>query len=111
MAEEKAQYREDYGAIWIKDGENGQIILNIGIQGVFYTGKMNASKPNDPESKLPDYLVFNGDGQEVGAAWKGRTKQDREKLRIKLGELYMTAVMRDEVKGKQADMVIFDPQN
>lgn len=100
MAEEK---NPNVGAIWIKDGEP----LSIKLHDEQYLGKQNENKKTDSQ---PDYRIFkveDGAETEVGAAWSGETKAQRQKLSIKMQDgKYYTAVMRDSVEGQQPDMNI-----
>lgn len=102
------------GAIWVKETKDQKIVLNIGIDGEMYVGFQNTKKGDN--AKAPDYNICkkldDGKLENVGAAWKGTTKQQRTKLEIKMtlpGQepTYFTAVARDgELKEKQADMSI-----
>ena len=109
------------GAIWIGKDKNGNEKLGIVLNGHSYQAypnrKKDESKPED--AKKPDYNVveYEEDGKTnlVGAAWVGKTKNDRAKLTIKMSDgTYYTAVMRDRKEdepedSKRADMTIFKP--
>jgi len=98
---------EDHGTVFFREVDDN-LELDIKIQGVAYTGKKNERKNGDAH---PDYRLFQGN-DEVGAAWKGTTKNDRVKLSIKLSNgTYMTAVMQDkeEDEDDKPDMVVLPP--
>jgi len=87
----------EIGAIWIKSDKNDKTFLSIQIGDKHFQGFTPTEKKTD---KSPDYNIikFNADGTSdlVGAAWKGLTKNDRQKLTIKMNDgVFYTAVMRD----------------
>jgi len=117
--EEKKEFNNDNeaGAIWIHEDKQGNPMLRIGLDGKDYTGFKNVDKTNE---KAPDYNIVqyvDGKPNQVGVAWSGKTKNDNQKLNIKMdaGEtsIYLTAVMRNneniDEKSNRADMTIFKP--
>ena len=104
------------GAIWIGEDKKGNEKLSIKIGDRSLYAFPNQKKTDaEEDSKKPDYNVieFSGDDSAlVGAAWLGKTGNDRDKLTLKVGEVYYTAVMCDEKEGQsenRADMTIFAP--
>lgn len=114
---ETQQQDNSAGAIWINEGKGkkaGEKILSVALDGEMYTGFKNTKKGDN--DKAPDYNICrkldDGKFETVGAGWAGTTKQDRQKLSIKMDvpgqeTTYFTAVTRDgEPTGKRADMTI-----
>jgi uncharacterized protein (DUF736 family) len=104
------------GAVWIGEDKKGGEKLSIKLGDRMVYGFPNQKKTDaEGDVKKPDYNIIEFAGEEsslVGAAWVGKTANDRDKLTIKVGEQYYTAVMREVKEGqsdKRADMTIFAP--
>lgn len=125
MTEKTEDYSnsQEAGAIWLGTTKAGVDMLSIRLEGRQLHGFANLKKSDDPsDDAKPDYNIveFTGNPKQpsnlVGAAWSGLTKQNNDKLNIRLGsganEVYYTAVMREVVEGQpdtRADMTIFKP--
>lgn len=104
----------EVGAIWIREDKNGNKYLAIGLGGEDCVGYPAKEKKTETS---PDYNIVKynekDESELVGAAWKGTTKKDRQKLTIKMNDgRYFTAVMRDGVDeqpegSKRAHMTVF----
>jgi uncharacterized protein (DUF736 family) len=109
---DSTQITIEAGAIWNRTDKNAKRFLSIVLKNKTLNGFQSKEKKTE---KSPDFnlIEFKADGESalVGAAWIGETKSQREKLTLKIGDEYFTAVKRDVVEGQKegrADYTIFN---